>query len=370
MQAHDGLGAGPDTVLAQAVGRGHQRQAFVAAPGRANAEEAQCVDELLAGASVYAFFKGKRHQAVGAAEVAFPQRMAGVGGQRGIEHAADLGLALQPFGDLGRMALVLGQAHGQRAQAAQREIGVVGAHRQAQRFMRRGNLRGERRGVGDDNALHHVRMARDVLGRGVNGEVRAQRQRLVEPARAPGVVGRDRNAMGARHRRQRGQVQHFVEQRTRRLEIDQLGVWPDLRRQIVLRWREVFQRDPQALQQRVVDAAHGRVDAVGHQRMVAGRQQRHQHQRDRRHARRREESALAAFERGHRVFQRAVGVEAVAAVGGQAFARGAAVVQIGIGGAAFKAHGAGAHHGNVDRARAAAQIGCARMQQAGGTAQA
>ncbi|MNY34067.1 hypothetical protein D3C86_1683790 [compost metagenome] len=130
-------------MLAHAVGCGHQGQAFVAAPGGADAKEVQRVDKGFGRTRIDTFFKSKRHQAAGAAEVALPQRMAGIGRQRGIEHAADLGLALQPLSHLRRMALVLGQAHRERAHAAQCEIGVVGANGQAQCFMRGGDLRRE-----------------------------------------------------------------------------------------------------------------------------------------------------------------------------------------------------------------------------------
>ena len=57
--------------------------------------------------------------------------MAGIGRQGRVEDAADLGLLLKPLGDFGGVALVLGQAHGQGAQAAQCQVGVVGAYGQA-----------------------------------------------------------------------------------------------------------------------------------------------------------------------------------------------------------------------------------------------
>jgi hypothetical protein len=46
------------------------------------------------------------------------------------------------------VALVLGQAHGQGAQAAQGEVGVVGAYGQAQGLVGGGDLFGQRGAVG------------------------------------------------------------------------------------------------------------------------------------------------------------------------------------------------------------------------------
>src|SRR2546429_412234 len=94
-----------------------------------------------------------------------------------------------------RVALGLGQANGQGAQGAQRQVGVVGAYGQAQGLVGGGYLFGQRGAVGEDDALHHVGVAGDVLGRGLDGEVGAG----AGPGARAGCAGRA--APGRRRRR-------------------------------------------------------------------------------------------------------------------------------------------------------------------------
>ncbi|KAG1433435.1 hypothetical protein G6F57_022153 [Rhizopus arrhizus] len=90
--------------------------------------------------------------------------------------------------------------------------------------------------------------------------------------------------------------------------------------------------------------------------MVARRQRRQQHQRNRRQAGRRQHGPVSAFQRGHRFLQRLVGIQAVTPVSRHAIARGALLVQGGMGGGIGKAHGAGAYHWHVYRTRPALQF--------------
>ncbi|MNT35399.1 hypothetical protein D3C72_1714250 [compost metagenome] len=115
----------------------------------------QCVDESGSSGGI-GRAQGERDQPAGAAEVALPQCMSGILGQRGVEHAAHLRMPLQPLRDLGGVALVLRQAHRQRAQAAQRQVGVVGADGEAECLVGSGDALGQRRAVDHDRALHHV----------------------------------------------------------------------------------------------------------------------------------------------------------------------------------------------------------------------
>ncbi len=80
---------------------------------------------------------------------------------------------------------------------AQRQIGVVRAHRQAWRVIGLADLLRKRRAVHSDHAHHHIRMARQVLG----WAARAQRQGL---AAAPGVVGGYHTPWRRRRCRKRG----------------------------------------------------------------------------------------------------------------------------------------------------------------------
>ena len=63
----------------------------------------------------------------GAVEVALPERVAGIGWQRRMQHAGDLGARCEPARDLEAGFVMTLEADIERAQAAQAEIGFLGA---------------------------------------------------------------------------------------------------------------------------------------------------------------------------------------------------------------------------------------------------
>src|SRR5947208_3519674 len=128
-----GSGSAPDSELMQwAAQRAHgrcahrravegDREALKAAPGSANAEQREFVDESVHG--------GRRHrlehdaeQAAGARIVALPQRMSGMAWKRRMQHARDLRPFAEPARDLEAGRIVRREPHAERAQAPQREI--------------------------------------------------------------------------------------------------------------------------------------------------------------------------------------------------------------------------------------------------------
>lgn len=246
------------------------------------------------------------------------------------------------------VARVLGHAYRQRTHAAQRQPGIVGADRVAHGVLRA--VQALRHGlvIGNHRAQHQVGVAAHVLGAGDHRNLRAQFQRAIDVARAPGVVGGQHQLVAARELGQRGQIQHLEQQRPRRLDIQQAGVGTHQRLQVVA-GREEGQLDTHALEHRVVQFVDRAIDAIGHQRMLAGRQQRQKRHRDGAHARRRQVAVRAGFQLLEHVFQRRMRIHAHPAIGHGPVAAGLAALRLFQRGQVTKAHRAGAHRRQVDR---------------------
>ncbi|MNS74432.1 hypothetical protein D3C72_1079080 [compost metagenome] len=290
--------------------------------------------------------------------------MARILGPCRMEQAHGFGTALEEFAHLHGMARVLRHADRHRAHAAQRQPGVVGADGIAHRVLRAVQLLGDGLVVRHHRAQHQVGVTAHVLRAGNDGHLRPQRQRAVDIAGAPGVVGGQHQAVAVGDGRHGAHVQHFKQQRARRFHIQQLGV--GLHQGIqVFTGREVGDADVHALEHGVVQLSHRAVNAVGNQRMVARRAQRHHHHRHRRQARRCQIAVRAAFQVCEDLFQRGVGIHAHAAVGGGAVASGLAALRLLQRGQVLEPHGAGAHgrqrHGR--RAGFGVERGGARVLQ-------
>ena len=113
------------------------REALEAAPGRADAEQRQRIDEGVRGL-VRHRLEHDAEQAGRAGEIALPDRMPGIGLERRMQHARDLGARREPSRDRERRLLMMHQPHLHGAQAAQREEHVLrpGADRHACRRSR------------------------------------------------------------------------------------------------------------------------------------------------------------------------------------------------------------------------------------------
>ena len=162
----------------------------------------------------------KRSRAV---EIALPDLMAGIVFQRGIDHTPHIRAFLKPARDGERALHLLLHPHADGAEAAQREVAVVGANAEAvigDGFAHRQPVPL----VGDDQSHHHVGMARDVLGRRVYGDVHAPLERAEVIRRTPSVVREHGYAARARHCRDRRNVLHLEGQRARRFAEHRLRV--------------------------------------------------------------------------------------------------------------------------------------------------
>ena len=184
----------------QLPGVGRQREALVAAPGIAQAEEREGVEEGL-DRRLRHRLQHHAEEARCAREVTLPQGMAGVVLQRGMEHPADFGPGLQPAGEPEPRLLVPLQADGEGAEPPERQIAVVGSGGGAQLLEDVAQCLGMGLG-GGYRAEHGVGMAHDVFRPGLDREVRAQCQRLAEERRGPSVVDDEHRAavMGGRRR--------------------------------------------------------------------------------------------------------------------------------------------------------------------------
>ena len=114
--------------------------------------------------------------------------VAGVLGQARVEHPGHGGVPGEHLGDaLGVVAVPL-HPHRERLDAAQREPVVERPGHRADRVLGERQLLGELVVAGDERAADDVGVAAEVLGGGVQHDVRAQRERLLQVGRGEGVV--------------------------------------------------------------------------------------------------------------------------------------------------------------------------------------
>ena len=157
-------------------------------------------------------------------------------------------------------------------------------------------------------------MAAQVFGGGEDRDIRAQRQRLAQQSRGPGVIHSQPAIVAPRQLGQLPQVRHLVGQRAGRLGIDHARVGTQQLRQAGAVRPIEGEFDAQPRQVLGAEAAHRLIDRVGHQHMIAGAQLGQQHDGDRGLARRIELGAMALLQLDQRVFQRVRAVGAARAV--------------------------------------------------------
>ena len=321
-----------------------QDQALVAAPGGAHAEEAHAVEHGV-HRRLGKRLQQDREQARAAGEVAPPQGMAGIVRQGRMEHAVDLGALLQPARQMQRARLVARQPHRQRAQAAQRQIAVVGRRAMTKHVGHRLDLAPVLL-LRDDDAEHRVGMADDVLRGRVHHGIDAVPQRLEVQRRAPGVVHHHHGAVGVRGFDDGGNVLHLEGQRPRRLRVDEAGGGPHQAGDVAPgEGIVVGGLDAETGEEAVAGRAHRAVDAVGHQHMVAAAQEAQERRDAGGHARGQRDRAPAAFQRGDRLLEGEGRRRAVAAVGDL---REAVLLRLVVGLHGGKQHGRGVIDGRVD----------------------
>ncbi len=108
--------------------------------------------------------------------------------QAGVVDAFDQGLLLQEGEDAVRVLLVGAQARSQGAQAAQGEVGIERPWGETQTVGPPHQRLGNGLLLGNRHAAHHVRVAVDVFGGGVDHQIRPERQRLLQQGGEEGVV--------------------------------------------------------------------------------------------------------------------------------------------------------------------------------------
>src|SRR5919108_5830292 len=92
-------------------------------------------------------------------------------GEPRVENLLDRLVRVQERGDAARVLAVLAHADGERLDPAQNEPGVEWAGDRSQRLLQAVQALGDRRVVRRDEAAYDVRMAAEVLGRGVERDV-------------------------------------------------------------------------------------------------------------------------------------------------------------------------------------------------------
>ena len=183
------------------------------------------------------------------------------------------------------------ETNAQRAQAAQAEISVVGP------FMKTGETHGAfqrlyGRSIGRDGAEHHIGMAADIFGAGLDDEIDAVVERAEIKRGRPGIVHQHQRAFGmygffVRGFGDRGDVLHFERERAGQFQIDGARVRPDQLGDRAADARIVVSRaDAEPRQDLPAKSARRPISAVGDEDVIAGMHDRQQRRGNRREPRR------------------------------------------------------------------------------------
>ena len=304
MQAHAGAAGRHRRCRARALEPDGDGEAFEAAPGIAEAEQLQRIEEGVALRLADAVDEVEGEEAGGAGEIPLPDGVARVALQPRMAHAGDLGPLLQPAGDLQAVLHVAAQAHVQRAQAAQGQIDVVRAHMHAERAV---GLLQARPGplAGGHRAEHRVGMADQILGAGLHRQVDAVADGIEEAGRRPGVVHDHQRVMRMGDPGDGRDVLHLEGEGARRLGHHGAGVGSEQRLDSLADGRIVIvDGNAEPLQRGLGEIAGRAIGAVGDQHVIAGGQARQQRDGDGVEARGGKAHAGRTLQFGQRFFQR------------------------------------------------------------------
>ena len=141
--------------------------------------------------------------------------------QPGIINARHVVARFEELGDHLRVARVLAHSQRERLRASHRQPGVVRPRNAADGVLRKAYLLVQRVVVRDRNAADDVAVAADVLRRRVDGDLRAERERLLKVGRRKGVVHRD-ELFGSPQRGDRGDIDELEQRITGRFEPKEL----------------------------------------------------------------------------------------------------------------------------------------------------
>ena len=311
MEAHDRAALRPIRHRAHHRDIGDHHEAFVAAPRRADLEVVERIDEAVD--LLLRRFEFEREQPAGALEIALPDVVAGMFWPRRPQHVGNFGTLRRPLADLHRRRFVRGETDGHRADAAQGQISVVAADADAKGAMivvhRCPGFLGR-----CDGAEQHVGVADDVLGAGQHRDVGAVFQRLIEVARAPGVIDAENNAARFGQSRQRRQIEHFEGAGAGDFGVNEFGVGFEPAFDIAAVGFIDFASDTPGFEHGLGKIAGRLVGGFGDQAMIAGLQKRHHPHAVGDQARPGDARAIAAFQVGDHVLEREDGRRAIGSV--------------------------------------------------------
>ena len=223
---------------------------------------------------------------------------------------------LEPPRDLKPRAVVSFEPHCQCAQSAKAEINVVGADAQAaQPHVVLEVADGP--GVGRNRSDHHVGVAADIFGAGLDREINAEIKRPVIERARPGIVHQHNRALGMGGVGDGGNILHLETQRARRFEKHGTGVLAHERcNRGPGEGIEIRRGHAIAGQDLVTKTARRPVHAISDEDMVAGVNYRQQCRRNSRKTRwqQRYARALRSFELLQRDFERLGRWRAAAAI--------------------------------------------------------
>src|SRR5262245_12914486 len=169
-------------------------QALEAAPRRADAEQAELGEERVDRA-LRDRFEHDAEQPARAGKIAPPDGVARTAFQRRMEYAGDFGALGKPARDLQPRLMVLRKPHPHGAQPAQAEIDVVRTDAKAERMHRLAQTL-PRCAVGRYGAEHHVGMAADIFGGGLDRQIDALVEGVEVERTRPGIVHQHHRAFG------------------------------------------------------------------------------------------------------------------------------------------------------------------------------
>ena len=225
--------------------------------------------------------------------------VAGVLGQARVQHPQDGRVPGEHLGDaLGVVAVPI-HSDRERLDAPQREPVVERPGHRPDRVLRERQLLGELVVAGDERAADDVGVTAEVLGRGVQDDVRAQRERLLQVGRGEGVVDDEPGPGLPRDVRDRRDVRDAQQRVGRRLAPDDPGGRPQRGPQRV-DVREVDRRvlDAPRREDLVDEPERAAVGVVRDDEVVTGAYQHPQEDVARSHTRAERPGVPAALERG------------------------------------------------------------------------
>ena len=188
-----------------------------------------------------------------------------------MQHARYFGSGLQPFGQGQRGCFMLLQANVQCAQAALREVDVIGSGGEAEIAMRVTELL-QVFVVCRDRAHHRIGMANDIFGRCHNRNVDLMVEGVEEEGRRPGIVHDDCCIVGMCTCCNGWHVLDFKGQGSRAFGEHGFGVGTEqLVDAAADEWIEVGCGHSKARQSLVAESTRRPVDTVGHEKVVACR---------------------------------------------------------------------------------------------------